>query len=181
MGGRQYRADQAVLLSSGREVPADDPRTAQCWKREHWLRDQLALSVRGLVEARLDFGQADVMTPKRVFEVEHVKSWGKGAQQVLAYAYQTKQRPVLALFGEATHRHVRVIYEKCLANKMHLWWHVNGRWKYISEGQRIQAMAEPRYDLVEKEVTTFLGSAQGSIWSPHGQDIDVDDLLMSFE
>ena len=165
---RLYRPDQAVLLADGREIPADNPKTASRSKPEHWLRDQLAFKVRGLVEARLPFGRADIMTPQRIFEVEHFRSSGTGAVQAFGYARQTQQQPVLALFGAASHHRMRDVYQRCQDTGLVLWWHLDGDWHKISNGHQIRAADEPDHEEVKRRVQIFISSPQGACWVPWG-------------
>jgi hypothetical protein len=91
-----------VELPDGRRVYGRDPGRSFITQVEHVLRDELGRTVRGVVEAVLPFGRADVLTAEAVFEVEPAARWRSGVRQALTYAAQTGLSPKVALFGAPT-------------------------------------------------------------------------------
>lgn len=90
----------------------------------------LAGHVRGIVEVTLPAGRADVANSTHIFEVEHVRSWRKGAQQAFAYGGMTGLRPVLAVFGEADYLPIYLRIRDRLPGLELLVW--NGAWSAVT-------------------------------------------------
>jgi hypothetical protein len=101
---------------------------------EHKLRDKLAQAQKGVTEACLPYGRADVMTATRVFEVEPAAQWRHGVRQVLAYSMQCGLPPALALFGETHHDRVLSLYLKLRDGHpaVELWWYSYSSWHRIT-------------------------------------------------
>ena len=110
---------ESVILPDGRRITGQPPGCAGATVIEHWLRDDLARQLRGITEAVLPYGRADVMTAKTVFEVEAAQSWRAGMRQVLAYSVQSGLQPALALFGQAHRDAVLKMYLRLRDGRRH--------------------------------------------------------------
>ena len=123
-----------ITLPDGRIIFGKIPGHSGGRLVEHQLRDELARQLRGVTEAVLPYGRADVMTTDRVFEVEPASQWRHGVRQALAYYAQCGLLPAVALFGEAHSTQVLRIYLKLRdgAPAIELWWYAPGRWDRIS-------------------------------------------------
>jgi hypothetical protein len=123
-----------VELSDGRRIFGRAPGMSAVTLLEHRLRDELAVAVRGITEATLPFGRADVLTAETAFEVKSFTSWRSGVRQAIAYSVQTGCRPGLALFGKASRAEVLAVYLKLRNNRppVDLWWHSGLGWEPIT-------------------------------------------------
>jgi hypothetical protein len=135
-----------VTLPDGRKLYGRVPGASSVVILEHRLRDDLARHVRGVTEAVLPYGRADVMTEQSVFEVEPAGSWRAGVRQVLAYAAQTGLPPSLALFGEAHRDLVLKIYLRLRDGSpaIVLWWHNGWSWERITSRAACRNMKDPQ-------------------------------------
>lgn len=109
---------------------------------EHLLRDELARQIRGITEAQLEFGRADILTADAVFEVESAAKWRHGARQALAYSAECGLPPSLALFGQADREQVRRVLIK-LTNctpQIALWWHTGHSWNRLTARKQCRDM-----------------------------------------
>ncbi len=112
---------------------------------ESVVRDQLARQINGVIEVKLPYGRADVMTKTHVFEVEHLDTYRAGIRQVLAYSVQAAVPPALAVFGRAARERVLKLYLELRDNKpkIELWWHDGWHWRHISSRTRCITMHDP--------------------------------------
>jgi hypothetical protein len=133
---------QTVTLPDGRRITGMAPGASGGQLEEHRLRDTLARQLRGITEARLPYGRADVMTAQAVFEVEPHRSWRHGARQVLAYSAQCGLPPALALFGIIRRDDLLRLYLKLGDREppMQLWWWDGHRWDHITSRARCVTM-----------------------------------------
>jgi hypothetical protein len=134
-----------VELPDGRRVYGRDPGRSFVTQVEHVLRDELARTVRGVVEAVLPFGRADVLTTRAVFEVEPAQRWRSGVRQALTYAAQTGLPPNVALFGAAHRNQVLKTY-LTLRDKgfgVGLWWFDGWVWRSIHARTQCLNMRAP--------------------------------------
>ena len=126
--------DHAVKRYGKVRITAPIGRTVTGWMPglsggtlpEHALRDRLAEQIRGVTEASLGYGRADVLTAQTVFEVEHHTKWRTAVRQALQYAAQTGCAPAVALFGAgmSTDQMLR-LYLRLRDGKppVQLWWY----------------------------------------------------------
>jgi hypothetical protein len=139
---------QAITLPDGRQITGWPPGTAGGRLEEHRLRDKLAAQLRGITEACLPYGRADVLTATAVYEVETARKWRGGVRQVLAYAAQTGLPPALALFGTIHRDDLLELYIKLRgemwwrsgAVPIALWWWNGAVWEHISSRSRCRNM-----------------------------------------
>jgi hypothetical protein len=112
---------------------------------EHTLRDELATEVRGVTEATVGYGRADVLTADTVFEVEPFGAWRHAVRQAIQYAAQTGCQPAVALFGDAHRDVVLDIYIRLRDGKpfISLWWYSDNRWRNIGSRRECRAMRKP--------------------------------------
>jgi hypothetical protein len=124
----------AVTLPDGRQIQGQAPGVAVATLPEHELRDRLARQLRGITEAVLPYGRADVLTKSAVFEVETYRGWRNGARQVLAYSSQCGLPPALALFGRIHRDDLVKLYVKLRDGRppVQLWWWTGGSWTAIT-------------------------------------------------
>lgn len=160
-----YRGRPCLTLENGHLVRGQYPGASAVVHAEHLLRDQLALEVRGLTEASLPFGRADIITPDSVFEVESLKTWRKGAHQVLAYHAQTGFTPTLALFGAASRDEILKIFLKLRDGfpRIHLWWHDGYGWQQINARRDCRTMREPNLELVRQRIESTFRQRQAAL------------------
>jgi hypothetical protein len=138
-----------VTVPIGRTVTGWMPGLSGGTLAEHVLRDRLAQQIRGVTEASLGYGRADVLTATTVFEVEHHTKWRTAVRQALQYAAQTGCTPAVALFGDGmTTDQMLHLFLRLRDGKppMQLWWYGPGygdmalpMWHSI--GSRVEASA----------------------------------------
>lgn len=145
--GRQH-----ITLPDGRTILGYVPGMSGTVHFEHFLRDELARRLRGLTEAKLPYGRADVITEQSVFEVEPFTKWRNGVRQVLAYSAQTGLQPTLALFGEARRDEVLKVFLKLRdgSPRVHLWWYSSRTWHGVGARRDCRAMGAPDEDWVRQ-------------------------------
>jgi hypothetical protein len=134
-----------VVLPDGRRIYGRDPGRSFVTQVEHVLRDELARTVRGVVEAVLPFGRADLLTTQAVFEVEPARQWRSGVRQALTYAAQTGLSPTVALFGAAHRDLVLKTYLTLRDNGfgVGLWWFDGRVWRNIHARTQCLTMRAP--------------------------------------
>jgi hypothetical protein len=127
-----------VTLPDGRQIRGQAPGTAGVQHPEHVLRDVLARQLRGITEALLPYGRADVATATHVFEVESAPKWREGVRQVLAYAAQCGLAPAVALFGPVDRVGMLKLRTKLCQGRppVELWWWGGRRWEQITANSR---------------------------------------------
>jgi hypothetical protein len=135
----------SITLPDGRVITGQLPGCAGVTVTEHRLRDELASQLRGITEASLPYGRADVMTAAAVFEVETAANWRTGMRQVLAYSAQCGLPPALALFGKAHRDEVLELYLRLRDGKppVQLWWHSGYGWQHITSRRVCRNMRAP--------------------------------------
>ncbi|MEI6647959.1 MAG: hypothetical protein WCP12_18120 [bacterium] len=69
--------------------------------REKLWQAALATNVGGRCEVKIQAGKIDIETATEVYEVERQDNWKEGMGQAIAYATETKKKPVLALISSA--------------------------------------------------------------------------------
>ena len=135
----------AVDVPNGRQVNGFIPGLSAVTLPEHALRDRLAAQIRGVTEAHLGYGRADVLTAQTVFEVEHRSHWRGGVRQALQYAAQTGCQPALALFGAADRDAMTDLYLRLRDGKppVQLWWYYPDceQWSHISSRRAVRVAA----------------------------------------
>lgn len=148
---------KSVTLPDGRRVTGKYPGLSGVTILEHMLRDELAETVRGMTEAALPYGRADVLSEQAVFEVESYAKWRNGMRQVLAYGMQTGLRPSLALFGKAHGKDdVGRLYKKLRDGtpRVDLWWFNGTYWTHVHANAACRNMLAPDVAEVTRKLRT---------------------------
>lgn len=97
-------------------------------RKESYYQASLALQLNGRREISVPpFGRIDVVTASHCIEVKHAASAKHSIGQALVYAYATKLKPGIALFGDhAINKHIASI---CWQHEIALWLFKNEQWQ----------------------------------------------------
>lgn len=103
----------------------------------------LAYQTRGICEAVLPVGRADVATESAIFEVEPARQWRTAVRQVLGYAGQTGLAPAIALFGPEDYLAIYLFVRDRLPG-LGLWVY-RYRWEQVTSRKDARLRWHPSY------------------------------------
>jgi hypothetical protein len=99
-------------------------------RKESFYQASLALHVNGKREKSLGcFGRIDVVTSSHCIEVKEISQIKAAIGQALVYAYVTKLKPALGLFGEHKLKYEAINICKHLG--LEIWYYKDSKWDKI--------------------------------------------------